>query len=105
MDPHSPQSLPPDLFRPRLDEQINIKYSPVRLAGLIGWDEIGRRFAGHFSSGRGGPALSRRLGQGLLYLQHAFDASDEAVVGTSVENPYWVRRRNRQGVGGASPLQ
>lgn len=26
---------------------------------------------------------------GLLYLQHSFDASDEAVVNTWVENPYW----------------
>jgi IS5 family transposase len=26
---------------------------------------------------------------GLLYLQHAFDASDEAVVNTWMENPYW----------------
>ncbi|MFE1573091.1 IS5 family transposase, partial [Comamonas odontotermitis] len=26
---------------------------------------------------------------GLLYLQHTFDASDEAVVNTWVENPYW----------------
>ncbi len=26
---------------------------------------------------------------GLLYLQHAFDASGEAVVNTWVENPYW----------------
>lgn len=26
---------------------------------------------------------------GLLYLQHTFQASDEAVVNTWVENPYW----------------
>lgn len=89
MGPHSPQSPPPDLFRPRLDEQINMKHPLVRLAGLIDWDEIHRTFAGHFSSGRGRPALSPRLVAGLLYLQHAFDASDEAVVNTWVENPYW----------------
>ncbi|MHB1700343.1 MAG: IS5 family transposase [Acidobacteriaceae bacterium] len=41
------------------------------------------------SWGRGRPARSPRLVAGLLYLQHAFDASDEAVVGTWVENPYW----------------
>lgn len=41
------------------------------------------------SSGRGRPALSPLLIAGLLYLQHAFDASDEEVVGTWVENPYW----------------
>lgn len=89
MAPHSPKSPPPDLFRPRLDEQLNIKHPLVRLAGLIDWDEIHRTFAGHFTSGRGRPALSPRLVAGLLYLQHAFDASDEAVVNTWVENPYW----------------
>lgn len=89
MGPHSPQSPPPDLFRARLDAQINMKHPLVRLAGLIDWDEIHRTFAGHFSSGRGRPARSPRLVAGLLDLQHAFDASDEAVVGTWVENPYW----------------
>ena len=62
-----------------------MKHPLVRLAGLIDWDEIHRTFGGHFSSGRGRPALSPRLVAGLLYLQHAFDASDEAVVGTWVE--------------------
>ena len=89
MGPHSPQLPPPDLFRARLDAQINMKHPLVRLAGLIDWDEIHRTFGGHFSSGRGRPALSPRLVAGLLDLQHAFDASDEAVVGTWVENPYW----------------
>ncbi len=89
MGPHVPQSPAPDMFRQRLDEQINMKHPLVLLAGLINWDEIHRTFAGHFSSGRGRPALSPRLIAGLLYLQHAFDASDEAVVNTWVENPYW----------------
>jgi len=89
MAPHSPQSPASDMFRPRLDEQINMKHPLVRLAGLIDWEEIHRSFAGHFRSGRGRPALSPRLVAGLLYLQHAFDASDEAVVNTWMENPYW----------------
>ena len=89
MAPHSPQSPASDMFWRRLDEQINLKHPLVRLAGLMDWEEIHRSFAGHFSSGRGRPALSPRLVAGLLYLQHAFDASDEAVVGTWVENPYW----------------
>jgi hypothetical protein len=38
-------------------------------------------------------------------LKYQHDLSDEDVVSVWVENPYWVRRRNRQGVGGASPLQ
>jgi IS5 family transposase len=33
--------------------------------------------------------LPPRLIAGLLYLQHTFDASDDAVVNTWVENPYW----------------
>jgi IS5 family transposase len=33
--------------------------------------------------------LPPRLVAGLLYLQHANDASDEAVVATWLENPYW----------------
>jgi IS5 family transposase len=41
----------------------------------------------------------------LHYLKYQHDLSDEDVVALWIENPYWVRRRNRQGVGGASPLQ
>lgn len=78
-----------EMFRQRLDEQINMKHALVRLGALIDWSEIERTFAGHFSSGRGRPALPPRLVAGLLYLQHTFDASDEAVVNTWVENPYW----------------
>ena len=38
---------------------------------------------------QGGPPRPPRLIAGLLYLQHAFDLSDEEVVATWVENPYW----------------
>ena len=78
-----------DLFRSRLDQQINMRHALVRLAGLIDWAEIERTFSEPFTSGRGRPALAPRLIAGLLYLQHTFDASDEAVVNTWVENPYW----------------
>ena len=73
----------------RLDELINMHHPLVRLAGLIDWPEIERTFAASFTSARGRPALPARLVAGLLYLQHTFDASDEAVVNTWVENPYW----------------
>ena len=78
-----------ELFRPRLDEQLNMRHPLIRLAGLMDWEQIERHFAGHFTSGRGRPALPPRLVAGLLYLQHANDASDEAVVNTWLENPYW----------------
>jgi len=85
--PSQPQSG--ELFRPRLDAQINMQHPLIRLAALIDWTEIERTFAASFTSCRGRPALPPRLVAGLLYLQHTFDASDEAVVGTWVENPYW----------------
>lgn len=80
---------PPDWFRQPLIEQINQKHGLVRLAGAIDWKLIEDSFAAHFTSTTGRPALSPRLVAGLLYLQHAHDCSDEAVVNTWVENPYW----------------
>lgn len=85
--PSLPQTV--ELLRPRLDELLNMKHPLVRLAALIDWAEIERSFSVSFTSGRGRPALPPRLVAGLLYLQHTFDASDEAVVNTWVENPYW----------------
>ena len=89
MGPKPSQPESGELFRPRLDEQINMKHPLVKLAALIDWPEIERTFAVSFTSARGRPALPPRLIAGLLYLQHTFDASDEAVVNTWVENPYW----------------
>lgn len=89
MGPKPQQAQTAELFRSRLDEQINMKHPLVKLAALIDWPQIERSFSAPFSSGRGRPALPPRLVAGLLYLQHTFDASDEAVVNTWVENPYW----------------
>jgi IS5 family transposase len=77
------------LFISRLDELINMRHPLVRLCGMMNWSEIERSFSAHFVSSRGRPALPPRLIAGLLYLQHANDASDEAVVNTWLENPYW----------------
>jgi hypothetical protein len=41
----------------------------------------------------------------LVYLKNCFNLSDEEVCSRWSENILWVRRRNRQGAGGASPLQ
>ena len=48
-----------------------------------------REWAGFFPSGKGRPATGPRLVAGLLYLQHAYRLSDEAVVARWVENPYY----------------
>ena len=83
----APQSQ--DLFRPMLIELVNLKHPLVKLAEMIEWEHIDTLCVPLFPSQRGRPAIAPRLIAGLLYLQHAFDLSDEEVVWAWVENPYW----------------
>ena len=76
------------LFQQTLLEMINPKHPLVKLADVIDWEEIERTFGAHFVARTGRPALRPRLVAGLLYLQHAYDCSDEAIVNTWIENPY-----------------
>jgi IS5 family transposase len=78
-----------DFFRQPLREQINLKHPLVHLTDLINWERLGASMSESFVSHKGRPATSPRLIAGLLYLQHAFDLSDEEVVWQWVENPYW----------------
>ncbi len=89
MKTHTRTAQSTEMFRSRLDEQFIMKHPLIRLAGLMDGELIEHHFAGHFTSGRGRPALPPRLVAGLLYLQRANDASDEMVVNTWLENPYW----------------
>ena len=83
----APQSQ--DLFRPMLIELVNLKHPLVKLAEVIEWEHINTLCVPLFPPQRGRPAIAPRLIAGLLYLQHAFDLSDEEVVWAWVENPYW----------------
>ena len=76
------------LFQQTLLEMINDRHPLVKLADTINWAEIERTFGAHFVSTTGRPALRPRLIAGLLYLQHAYDCSDEVIINTWVENPY-----------------
>ncbi len=78
-----------DLFRARLVEIIDMRHELVKLAALIDWEFFEREWAGFFPSEAGRPATPSRLVAGLLYLQHAYKLSDEAVVARWVENPYY----------------
>ena len=78
-----------DLLRPRLSDMIDTRHELVRLEALIDWDFFEREWAGFFPSHTGRPATPPRLVAGLLYLQHAYGLSDEAVVARWVENPYF----------------
>jgi transposase, IS5 family len=88
MGPKQPVATSHELFRQPLSEMLNFKHPLVKLADVIDWEEIERSFGTHFESSTGRPALPPRLVAGLLYLQHAYDCSDEAIVNTWVENPY-----------------
>lgn len=87
---HRPRSEEQDdLLRPRLVDMIDGRHELVQLAALIDWDVFEREWAGFFPSHKGRPATEPRLVAGLLYLQHAYRLSDEAVVARWVENPYY----------------
>lgn len=86
------RSRPPeqdDLLRPRLVDMIDPRHELVKLAALIDWEVLEERWSGFFPSGTGRPATPPRLVAGLLYLQHTFRLSDEAIVARWVENPYY----------------
>lgn len=78
-----------DLLRPRLVDLIDLRHELVKLTSLIDWEVFEREWAGFFPSATGRPATPPRLVAGLLYLQHAYRLSDEAVVARWVENPYY----------------
>ena len=78
-----------DLLRPRLVDMIDMRHELAKLSELIDWEFFETEWAGFFPSTTGRPATSPRLVAGLLYLQHAYGLSDEAVVARWVENPYY----------------
>ena len=41
MKPHTRTAQTAEMFRPRLDEQLNMKHPLIRLAGLMDWELIG----------------------------------------------------------------
>ena len=81
-----------DLFRSRLENQIDLRHPLARLAGKMPWTELEAALRPSLPADpvRGGrPALPIRVMAGLLYLKHAYDLSDEAACERWLENPYW----------------
>jgi IS5 family transposase len=72
-----------------LRDHIDLQHPLVELADVIDWAAIDRGATEPFQPGPGRPILRPRLVAGLLYLQHAFNLSDEQVVAGWLENPYW----------------
>ena len=89
MGPKAKHPVHRELFRPLLMDLINDQHPLVVLERLIDWSVFESRWSALFVSTRGRPATSPRLIAGLLYLQHTFAVSDETLLRTWVENPYW----------------
>jgi IS5 family transposase len=78
-----------DLFRPALEEIIDMGHALVRLAQEIDWAFLDQRFGAVCQPGPGQPPLPTRLVAGLLILKHTHDLSDEALCARWLENPYY----------------
>ena len=104
-----------DFFRSRLDQMIDLRHPLAVLASRMPWQEIesslAHRFARAAKAGKqiedidlfgatvslsgagiskaGRPRLPLRLMVSLLYLKHAFNESDEALVERWGETPTW----------------
>ena len=78
-----------DLFRPALDQIIDLKHPLVVLAGKIDWGFIDGHFRSVCHEGPGQPPLPTRLVAGLFILKHMHNLSDEALCARWIENPYY----------------
>jgi len=60
----------------------------VQLAGIIPWEEIEKRYVGHFSKHIGRTAKTVRLALGALLIKEKLKLTDEETVENIRENPY-----------------
>jgi IS5 family transposase len=77
------------IFETPLEDIINMKHPLVLLSHQINWASLEETFGNLYVPDVGRPGLPTRLIVGLHYLKYAFNYSDEAVVATFLENPYW----------------
>lgn len=78
-----------DPLLPPPTDMIDMRHELEQLEALIDWEFFEAEWAGFFPSHTGRPATSPRLVAGLMYLQHALELSDEAIVMRWVANPYY----------------
>ena len=79
----------PELFRSQLNNIINLGHPLCKLARSINWSELHERLKHLYHEDFGRPAKSVRLMVGLHYLKYLKNLSDEQLVETWIENPYW----------------
>jgi transposase, IS5 family len=72
-----------------LKDFLNAAHPLYRLARVVNWARFERQFGQLYAEEMGRPALATRLLVGLHYLKYLYNVSDEVVVASWVENPYW----------------
>ncbi len=78
-----------DLFRPELTKIIDPGHGLVKLAKAVNWARMDDVFGKTYCADNGRPGVSTRLMVSLHYLKYTYNLSDDDVVATWVENPYW----------------
>ena len=68
---------------------LDTNHELIKLSKHIDWESLDKEWGALFVSTKGAPAIRTRLIAGLHYLKHLHDLSDEQVVKSWTENPYW----------------
>ncbi len=76
------------MFQTRLESLLDHGHHLYKLANKINWTALDDVFGVTYAE-KGRPGIATRMMAGLHYLKYSFNFSDEAVVSTFVENPYW----------------
>jgi transposase, IS5 family len=85
----TPFSRDGDLFRSELVNLIDLRHELCLLADQLDWPALHSRFGALYAQGVGRPGHPIRLMVGLQLLKFLRNVSDEEVVATWLENPYW----------------
>jgi IS5 family transposase len=77
------------LFRVELERIVDFRHPLIKLSATVKWDRLDELFGRTYCPDNGRPAVSTRLMVALHYLKYTHNLSDEGVLLTWVENPYW----------------
>ena len=78
-----------DLFKRELKDMVDPLHRLCVVADGFNWDNLIKGLDEYFPSHTGRPATASRLIAGLFYLKALYNISDDQLVHTWVENPYW----------------
>jgi transposase, IS5 family len=84
----SPVKSQRDMFRPMLDDFIDMKQELVLLANKIDWDYFEKEFTAYYSD-QGAPSVPIRLMVGCMILKHLYNLGDDRIPEVWVRDVYF----------------